>query len=120
MMAAWLSRRLRFCGSSLDLPGSWRACAGWPWAVGRGNPGLGWSGRLDGRSGGSFEQVHPFLFAMPFSGQVQGDVAAAAAGGAAGDVDEVAAQRGAAVLGAGKAGQGTGGAQQVVADGGAG
>jgi hypothetical protein len=53
---------------------------------------------------------------VPFFGQVQGDLAAAAAGEPGGDVDEVAAQRGAAGLGAGKAGQGAGGAQQVVAD----
>jgi hypothetical protein len=53
---------------------------------------------------------------VPAFGQVQGDVTAAVAGGAGGDVDEVAAQRGAAGFGAGEAGQGPGGAQQVVAD----
>ena len=57
---------------------------------------------------------------MPVFGQVQGDLAAAVAGGAGGDVDEVAAQRGSSGLGAGEAGQGPGGTQQVVADGGAG
>jgi hypothetical protein len=54
---------------------------------------------------------------VPAFGQVQGEVAAAVAGGARGDVDEVAAQRGAAGLGAGEAGQGAGGAQQVATDG---
>ena len=57
---------------------------------------------------------------MPFFGQVQGEVAAAVAGDAGSDVDEVAAQRGAAGFGAGEAGQGPGGAQQVVRDGRAG
>jgi hypothetical protein len=57
---------------------------------------------------------------VPFFGQVQGDFAAAVAGGAGGDVDQVAAQRGATGFGAGEAGQGPGGAQQVVCDGGAG
>jgi hypothetical protein len=51
---------------------------------------------------------------------MQGDVPAAVAGDAGGDVDEVAAQDGACGFGAGQAGQGAGGAQQVVADGGAG
>jgi hypothetical protein len=39
------------------------------------------------------------------------------AGGAGGDVDEAAADSGAAGLAVGQAGQGSGGAQQVVADG---
>jgi hypothetical protein len=47
---------------------------------------------------------------------VQGDVAAAVAGNAGGDVDQVSPDGGAAGLGVGEAGQGTGGAQQVVAD----
>jgi len=42
------------------------------------------------------------------------------AGGAGGDVDELAAQCGAAGFGAGGAGQGPGRAEQVVADGGEG
>jgi hypothetical protein len=75
---------------------------------------------VGGRAGGGFEEVHPVLLAVPAFGQVQGDVAAAAEGGAGGDVDEVAAQRGAAGVGAGQAGQRSGGAQQVVRDGGAG
>ena len=53
-------------------------------------------------------------------GQVQGELAAAAAGGAGGDVDQVAADGGAAGFGVSEAGQGTGGAQQVAGDGGAG
>jgi hypothetical protein len=57
---------------------------------------------------------------MPAFGQVQGEVAAAVAGGAGGDVDQVAADGGAAGPGVGQAGQGSGGAQQVVADGGEG
>ena len=48
---------------------------------------------------------------------MQGDFAPAVAGGAGGDVDEIAAQRGPSGLGAGEAGQGPGGTQQVVADG---
>ena len=58
------------------------------------------------------------MFAVPAFGQVQGEVAAAVAGGAGGDVDEVAADGGAAGFGVAEAGQGAGGAQQVVADGG--
>ena len=59
----------------------------------------GWSGRLGRwRAAGGFEQVHPLGLAVPGFGQVQGDFAAAVAGGAGGDVDQVAAQRGAARL----------------------
>ena len=50
---------------------------------------------------------------VPAFGQVQGEVAAAVAGGAGRDVDEVAADGGAAGPGVGEAGQGAGGAQQV-------
>jgi hypothetical protein len=57
------------------------------------------------------------LLAVPFFGQVQSNLAAAAAGEPGGDVDEAAAQCGAAGFGAGEAGQRSGGAQQVVADG---
>ena len=60
------------------------------------------------------------MFAVPAFGQVQGDVAAAVPGGAGGDVDQVTADRCAAGLAVGEAGQGSGGAQQVVGDGGAG
>ena len=76
-----------------------------------------WAGQAacGGRAAGGLEEVHPFGLAVPAFGQVQGEVAAAVAGGAGGDVDEVAAQGGASGLGAGEAGQGPGGAQQVVA-----
>ena len=60
------------------------------------------------------------MLAVPAFGQVQREVAAAGPGGAGGDVDQVAAQRGAAGSGVGQAGQGAGGAQQVVRDGSAG
>jgi len=52
----------------------------------------GWSGRGGGRPGGGLEQVHPFGVAVPSFGQAQGKVPAAVAGGAGGDVDQVAAQ----------------------------
>ena len=54
------------------------------------------------------------------SGRCKRDVAAAVPGGAGGDVDQVAAEGRAAGSGVGEAGQGSGGAQQVVRDGGAG
>ena len=56
------------------------------------------------------------MLAVPAVGQVQRDVPAAVPGGAGGDVDQVAADGGAAGLGVGEAGQGAGGAQQVVRD----
>jgi hypothetical protein len=96
---------------------------GWPAAAGRWGVVTdvrGWSGRSGGWAAGGFEEVHPFLFAVPALGQVHGEVAAAMAGDAGGDVDEVTAQRGAPGFGASEAGQGSGGAQQVVADGGEG
>ncbi len=93
------------------LPGS---CLGRAGAV----TGPGWSGRRGGRPAGGFEQVHPLVPAVPAFGQVQGKVAAAVAGGAGGDADQVGAQGGAAGFGVGEAGQGPGGAQQVAADGG--
>jgi hypothetical protein len=83
-------------------------------AAGRGDRDLGWSGLGGGRAAGCLEEAHPFLHAVPALGQVQGEVAAAVAGG---DIDEVAAQGGSAGFGAGQAGQGPGGAQQVVRDG---
>jgi hypothetical protein len=89
-------------------------------AVGCAVTGPGGSGRGSGRPGGGVEQVHPFGLAVPAVGQVHGEVPVAVAGGAGGDVDEVAAQGGGPGFGAGEAGQGSGGAQQVVADGGAG
>src|SRR3974377_1959361 len=80
-------------------------------------PGLGWSGHLGRwRPAGGFEQVHPLLLTVPALGKVQGEVPAAGAGGAGGDVDEVAAQGGTPGFGAGEAGQGPGGAQQVMRD----
>ena len=45
--------------------------------------------RLRGRASSGFEQVHPFLLVVPFFRQLHGDVAAAMAGGAGGDVYEV-------------------------------
>ena len=106
---------------SAACPGSWAGVGGRV-AVGplRVRTGSGWSGRCGGRPAGCGEEVQPFVFAVPALGQVQGDVAPAVVGGAGGDVDEVAAQRGAACLGVGEAGQAARGAQQVVADGGAG
>src|SRR6202034_912766 len=69
---------------------------------------------------GGVEQAHPSGLVVPVFGQVQGDLAAAVAGDPGGDADEVAAQRGASGFGKGEAGQGPGGAQQVVAGSGAG
>jgi RNA polymerase sigma-70 factor (ECF subfamily) len=60
------------------------------------------------------EQVHPSGLAVPSGGQVHGEVAAAVTGDPGGDVDEVAAQRGASGFSAGEAGQGSGGTEQVV------
>jgi hypothetical protein len=62
------------------------------------------------------EQAGPFLLAVPACGQVEREVAAAVAGSPRGDIDEVAAQGGAAGLGVAAPGQGPGGAQQVAAD----
>jgi hypothetical protein len=76
--------------------------------------GPGWSCRGYGRPA-SGEQGQPLVFAVPAFGQVKGDVAAAVPGGASGHVNQVAAQRGAACLRVGEAGQGAGGAQQVMA-----
>jgi hypothetical protein len=45
------------------------------------------------RAAGGGEQSHPFVFAVPGLGQVQGDMAAAVAGGPGGDVDQAGAQR---------------------------
>ena len=74
---------------------------------------------MGGWAGGGLEQVHPRLVVVPAVGQVQGDVAAAVAGDAGGDVDEVGPDGGAAGFGVAEAGQRPGGAQQVVADRGA-
>ena len=83
-----------------------------------GRTGRGWSGRCGGRPAGGFEEVQPFVVAVPAFGQVQGETAAAVAGGAGGDGDEVAADGGGAGPGVAAAGQGAGGAGQVVRDGG--
>ena len=69
---------------------------------------------------GSGEQGHPLLFALPVFGQVQGDAAAFVPGGAGDQVDQVAADGGTAGLAVSEAGQRSGGAQQVMGDGGAG
>jgi len=68
--------------------------------------GPGWSGRGDWRAAGSGEQGHPFVFAVPGRREVQRDVPAAVPGGPGGDVDQVAADGGAAGLAVGQAGQG--------------
>ena len=58
------------------------------------------------------------MLAVPALGQVQGEAAAAVAGGAGGDGDQVAADGGGAGPGVAAAGEGAGGADQVVGDGG--
>jgi len=101
----------------LSLGRCWRATAG---------PGrcddrvLGGSGRGSGRAAGGFEQGHPFGLAVPAFGQVHGDVAAAVAGDAGGDGDQLAADGRAAGFRAEGVGQAAGGAGQVMADGGQG
>ena len=80
----------------------------------------GWSGRPGGRAAGGFEQGPPFAFAVPVLRQVQGQLAAAAAGEAGGDVDQVGADGGAAGPGVEPGGQAPGRAQQVAGDCGAG
>jgi hypothetical protein len=47
----------------------------------------GWSGRCGGRSAGGGEEVQPFVLAVPAFGEMEGEVAAAVPGGAAGDGD---------------------------------
>jgi hypothetical protein len=58
------------------------------------------------------------LLVVPALGQVEGEVAAAVAGGPAGDGDQVAADGGCAGLCVAAAGEGAGGPGQVVGDGG--
>ena len=77
---------------------------------------LGWSGRSGGRAAGGFEQIHPLVLTVPAFGHVHGEVPAAVPGDARRDIDEVTAQGGAAGFGAGEAGQGPGGVQQVTGD----
>ena len=60
---------------------------------------------LGGRPAGRVPEVAPFLLAVPALGQVEDEVAAAVPGGAGGDRDQVAADRGGAGLRAGEAGQ---------------
>jgi hypothetical protein len=62
---------------------------------------LDWSCRGAGRAADGFEQVHPLVLAVPAFGQVHSEVPAAVPAGARCDVDEVAADRGAAGSGAG-------------------
>jgi uncharacterized protein len=96
------------CGAGRPL-GSWRVRTG----SGLVRPRLR-AGRRPLRTG------HPLAFVVPAFGQVQRDVPAAVPGRAGGDVDQVAAQRGAAGPGMGEAGQGPGGAKHIMGDGGAG
>jgi len=58
------------------------------------------------------------VLAVPAVGQVQGELAAAVAGGPGGDGDQVAADRGGAGLRVAAAGQDAGSAQEVVREGG--
>src|SRR5207244_12854002 len=88
-------------------------------AAGRGGTGGG-GGRRRGRAAGGFEQGPPLAFAVPVLRQVQGQLAAAAAGEAGGDVDQVGADGGAAGPGVEPGGQAPGRAQQVAGDRGAG
>ena len=78
--------------------------------------GLGWSGRCSGWDGGSVEQRHPLVFADARLRAGASEVAAAAAGGPSGNVDQVTADGGTASLGVAETGEGTGGAQHVAAD----
>jgi hypothetical protein len=75
---------------------------------------------MRGRAAGGAVEVQPVVLAVPVPGQVEGDAVAAVAGDPGGDGDQVAAQRGAASLAQGGTGQGSGRAQEVVADRGAG
>jgi hypothetical protein len=59
------------------------------------------------------EQVHPFVLAVPARGQVHGDVAAAVAGDAGGDADQLATDGRAAGFRVDWPGQAAGGAGQV-------
>ena len=92
--------------------------AGWPMGCGD----RVWAGQAAVAGGpvAASNRFHPLLLAVPAFGQVQGDFAPAVAGGAGSDVDEVSAQRCPSGLSAGEAGLGTGSAQQVAGDGGAG
>src|SRR5262249_19622626 len=63
-------------------------------------------------------EVQPFLPAMPAFGQVEGEVSPAVAGGAGGDVDQVAADGRCAGLRVQGAGQGARRADQVLRHGG--
>jgi hypothetical protein len=65
-----------------------------------------------------FEDVQPFVVAVPAFGQVQGQAAPAVACGPGGDGDQVAADGGCADPGVAAAGEGAGGAEQVVREGG--
>jgi hypothetical protein len=75
---------------------------------------------MSGRSAGGGEEAEPVVLAVPSVGQVEGDAAASVAGDPGSDVDEVAAQGGATGLAECRAGERSGGAEQVAADRGAG
>jgi hypothetical protein len=77
----------------------------------------GWSGRCGGWAAGGVQEVQPFVLAVPAFGQVQGNVAAAVPGGAGRDGDQVPADGRGPGLRERQAGQGGGGAQQVMGDG---
>jgi hypothetical protein len=77
----------------------------------------GWSVPGGWWPAGGFEEIQPSSLAVPALGQVQGDVAAAVASDPGADADQLAADGQAARFGAGRAGQGGGGAGQVMADG---
>src|ERR1700722_14926381 len=79
--------------------------------------GCGPGGLGGGRAAGCVPEAEPFVLAVPVLGQVEGEVPAAVPGGAGGDRDQVPADRHGAGLGVEQAGQGAGGAQQVVGDG---
>src|SRR5487761_1386855 len=77
-------------------------------------PVRGWSGRSGGRPAGFCPQVLPGLLTVVARGQVEDEVAAAVAGGACADGDQVTADRGGAGLRVPAAGEGSACAQQVV------
>ena len=91
--------------------------AGAPCGVGRG-PGRGWSGRSGGRPAGLCPQVQPGMLTVVARGQVEDEVAAAVAGDAGAEGDQVPADGRGAGSGVGPAGPGPGRAQQVMGHGG--
>src|SRR5262249_3313787 len=79
-------------------------------------PVRGGSGRAGGGARGFCPHVQPCLFAVVADGQVEDEVPVAVAGGPRTEGDEVAADGGGAGLRVTAAGEGAGGAQQVVRD----